>query len=275
MITGPGGDDPAEARPVAAVLTARIAAALVHHEPGWRLPRTTALARRYNVTTEEIDAALGELAARHLLRRLPDGQVYRASPAEYLITLDGLPGLGARIDPMGTSITRASWHEAHRRIPEDIARALGLPPGSQATIIQCLWTAGGRPAALSTTYLPAPAGTVTGPSQAAPRSLEAALDSQPAADQAATPALAGRPAAVCVEHQLPGLSVARSLRLTPAEPAVTVTVSFSGPSGGSPIALTTAVLRPGLFRIVVESPAPGTARPGISHLAQAAQGQQP
>jgi hypothetical protein len=29
------------------VLADRIAAALLHHEPGWRLPRHTALARRY------------------------------------------------------------------------------------------------------------------------------------------------------------------------------------------------------------------------------------
>jgi hypothetical protein len=32
--------------------------ALVHHEPGWRLPRHTVLARRYNVSTAEIDAAI-------------------------------------------------------------------------------------------------------------------------------------------------------------------------------------------------------------------------
>ena len=62
----------------AAVLADRLAAALVHHEPGWRLPRLTALARRYSVSSAEIDAAIDELAARHLVRRLPDGQVYRA-----------------------------------------------------------------------------------------------------------------------------------------------------------------------------------------------------
>ena len=41
------------------VLADRMAAALVHREPGWRLPRRTALARRYNVSLTEIDAALG------------------------------------------------------------------------------------------------------------------------------------------------------------------------------------------------------------------------
>ena len=62
------------------VLADRMAAALVHREPGWRLPRRTALARRYNVSLTEIDAALGDLARRSLVRRLPDGQLCRASP---------------------------------------------------------------------------------------------------------------------------------------------------------------------------------------------------
>jgi DNA-binding transcriptional MocR family regulator len=74
----------------AGVLADRMAAALVQHEPGWRLPRLTAMARRFNVSAAEIDAAIDELAARHLLRRLPDGQVYRASPAEYRVPLEGL-----------------------------------------------------------------------------------------------------------------------------------------------------------------------------------------
>ena len=55
------------------VLADRMAAALVHREPGWRLPRRTALARRYNVSLTEIDAALGDLSRRSLVRRLPDG----------------------------------------------------------------------------------------------------------------------------------------------------------------------------------------------------------
>jgi hypothetical protein len=59
-----GGRRPPEPlRPAIAVLADRIAAALVHHEPGWRLPRHTALARRYNVSTAEIDAAVTELTA--------------------------------------------------------------------------------------------------------------------------------------------------------------------------------------------------------------------
>src|SRR5437764_14849348 len=76
----------------AAVLADRMAAALVHHEPGWRLPRLTALARRYSVSPAQVDSAIDDLAARHLVRRLPDGQVYRASPAAYWVPLAGVPG---------------------------------------------------------------------------------------------------------------------------------------------------------------------------------------
>ena len=96
--------------PAAAVLADRLAAALVHHEPGWRLPRLTALARRYSVSSSEIDAAIEELAARHLVRRLPDGQVYRASPAEYWVPLEGVFGLVSRVDPMGGQLVCTSRH---------------------------------------------------------------------------------------------------------------------------------------------------------------------
>ena len=87
MLRDEGGGGTRGRPAAAAVLADRLAAALVHHEPGWRLPRLTALARRYSVSSAEIDAAIEELAARHLVRRLPDGQVYRASPAEYWVPL--------------------------------------------------------------------------------------------------------------------------------------------------------------------------------------------
>jgi hypothetical protein len=47
--------------------------------------------------------------------------------------------------------------------------------------------------------------------------------------------------------------VARSLRLSAGQPAALVTVRFDDPEAGRPVALTIAVLRPDLFRIVVES----------------------
>ena len=88
-------------RGASGVLADRMAAALVHREPGWQLPRRSALARRYNVSMAEIDVAIGELARRSLIRRLPDGQLYRASPAEYLIPVEGIGGLSTQLDPDG------------------------------------------------------------------------------------------------------------------------------------------------------------------------------
>jgi DNA-binding GntR family transcriptional regulator len=110
------------------------------------------MARRYNASTAEIDAALEELVGRHLIRRLPDGQLYRASPADYLIRLDGMPGLASHIDPMGAVITCRSFHASLRRAPEEIAQALGIGP-SPVCVARLMWTANGQPAALATTYL--------------------------------------------------------------------------------------------------------------------------
>ena len=144
-------------RPLSAtVLADRMAAALLHHEPGWRLPRHTALARRYNVTTAEIDAAIELLAGRHLLSRLPDGQVFRASPAEYRLVLEGLPGLASQVNPMGGELACKSRTVSRRRAAEDVARALGAGPGGDLLTIRCLWTVGGEPAAFSASYLPPP-----------------------------------------------------------------------------------------------------------------------
>lgn len=249
---------------------------LVHHEPGWRLPRNTAMARRYNVSAAELAAAIDDLTARHLLRRLPDGQVYRASPAEYLITLDGLPGLGSHVDPMGAAIACAArYGTRRRRIPEDIGQVLGLAPGEQAITIRSLWTADGHPAALSTTYLPDQPGTEPRAGHPAQLSLDAVLNARPPAIPAAPPGTGWRPAALSVEVQLPSPSAARTLRLAPGEPAITVTVSFTGPGPGSPLAVTAAVLRPDLFRIVIESPASGPPRAGAVVPAPAAEGRKP
>ena len=56
--------------------------------------------------------------------------------------------------------------------------------------------------------------------------------------------------------QAPPLSVARSLRLTAGQPAIMVTVRFDELDTGRPVALTIAVLRPDMFRVVVETPRP-------------------
>jgi DNA-binding GntR family transcriptional regulator len=237
LTPAPAGDG----RPAAQVLADRVAAALVHHEPGWRLPRRSALARRYGVSPAEMEAAIGELAARHLLRRLPDGQVYRASPADYLISLEGLPDVRASIDPMGTVVACASRHVSVRRVPEDVGGALGLPAGDQVYVIRCLWTSDGDPAAFSATYLPEQYGFLAGDSTTLTEVLTAPGKWAP------------RPAGMYVELQPPAPSVARSLRLAASQSAVTVTVRFDG-QAGRPVALATAVLRPEMFRVVLESP---------------------
>ncbi len=303
------------------VLADRMAATLVHHEPGWRLPRLTALARRYNVSVAEIGAAIDELAARHLLRRLPDGQVYRVSPAEYHVSLEGLTGLSSHVDPMGGRLVCKTRQVSRRKPPEDIARSLGLAPGEPVLAIRCLWTVGGEPGALSASFLPArlagavpdleiipgddgadeplPAGPPATPGPAGlgggggpppgqapvgrPSPLRGVLADRPAGAATAAHVAAGEglaaggsgpmpgelwpaqpdePAAgpglaraVQIELAPPPPSVARSLRLGAGEPVATVTVNFEDPVAHHPIALTTAMLRPDLFRIVVHAAA--------------------
>ena len=268
-------DRPATA---AAVLADRLAAALVHHEPGWRLPRLTALARRYSVSSSEIDAAIDELATRHLVRRLPDGQVYRASPAEYWVPLEGVFGLGSRVDPMGGRLACSSRHATLRRPPEDIGRSLGLPPGEPVVAVRCIWTVGGEPAALAASFLPeriaarlgvelaASAGegdtAPDGQARSGPSSpLSFPLPWRPA------DAEGPRPGAVQIEMGLPPPSAARTLRLGAGGLVATVTVSFADPVSGSPAALTMAMLRPELFRIVVEAAplrVPGDSTEGLT-----------
>src|SRR5262252_525393 len=126
------------------VLADRLAAALVHHEPGWRLPRHSALARRYNVSVAEIEAAIEELVGRHLVRRLADGQLYRASPAEYVIGLEGVRGLRSYVDAMGGDFICRGRQETWRLPPEDISWALKLSPEQQVCVVRTLWTVGGE-----------------------------------------------------------------------------------------------------------------------------------
>jgi hypothetical protein len=308
----------------AGILADRMAATLVHHEPGWRLPRLTALARRFNVSAAEIDAAIDDLADRHLLRRLPDGQVYRASPAEYRVPLEGLSGLSSHVDPMGGNLVCKTRQVSRRRAPEDIGRSLGLEPGEQVLTIRSLWTVGGEPAALSASFLPERLGAAVpeftgspflqaveprvgeppreGPPTDGPPgdpipADETARDELPADPPPADPSPgdgpagggppgaglppaglpadallgaclppAGLPAdalptdrngaclarALQIELAPPPPSVARSLRLSAGELVATVTVSFEDPNAHAPVAITMAMLRPDLFRIVVQ-----------------------
>ena len=253
---------PQTAGPAVSVLADRLAAALVHHEPGWRLPRHSALARRYNVSAAEIDAAVEELAGRHLVRRLADGQVYRASPAEYVIGLEGIPGLVSYVDTMGGEFICRSRQVSWRLPPEDISWALCLAADQQVCVVRYLWTAGGEPAALCTTYMPGRIASRpdTGAAIGLPASLNLLqltglpeIAAEADADDVGLP-LVGLPAALHIELQAPPPSVARSLRLTAGQPATMVTVRFDDRDSGRPVALSVAVLRPDMFRVVVQTP---------------------
>jgi len=261
------GDEGGPRHPAAAVLADRLAAALVHHEPGWRLPRLTALARRYSVSSSEIDTAIDELAARHLVRRLPDGQVYRASPAEYWVPLEGVFGLVSRVDPMGGQLACTSRTATMRRPPEDIGRSLRLGPGEPVLAVRCVWTVGGEPGALAASYLPEGVAAALGVVPITKPGEEEDAPVPPDSTGVISPfsfpypwrpadAEGPRAAAVQIEMGLPPPSAARTLRLSAGEPVATVTVRFVVPDTGVPVALTMAMLRPELFRIVVEA-APG------------------
>jgi DNA-binding GntR family transcriptional regulator len=241
-------------RVATSVLADRIAAALVHREPGWRLPRRSALARRYNVSVAEIDTAIGELTRRSLIRRLPDGQLYRASPAEYLVPVEGIGGLSTRLDPMGGDIACQARHVSQRAAPQDVAWALGVDGETPVRIVRCVWAAGAEPVAISTAYVPeAVADRLVGQDL---ESFEGTLRSLPAPTPEASPAHAG---AVDLELAPPQPSVARSLRLAPGQPAISVTIRFDDPATRAPVGLTVVILKPDQFRVVVEI---GGALPG-------------
>jgi DNA-binding GntR family transcriptional regulator len=241
-----GEAGPAAARAPAkatAVLADRMAAALVHREPGWRLPRRSALARRYNVSLTEIDTALGDLARRSLVRRLPDGQLYRASPADYWIPLEGTAGLRTRLDPMGGTIACQTRHVSQREAPQDVAWALHLPAGAPVRVVRCVWVSEGDPAAVSTAYLNGPL---------------ADEDTEPDQDVEGLPSFGSMQttlpaAAVSVEMSPPQPSIARSLRLSPGQPVIMVTIRFDDSATGEPAALTVVMLKPELFRVAIDT----------------------
>jgi DNA-binding GntR family transcriptional regulator len=242
-------------RGASGVLADRMAAALVHREPGWQLPRRSALARRYNVSMAEIDAAIGELARRSLIRRLPDGQLYRASAAEYLIPVEGVGGLSTQLDPMGGEISCQARHVSQRDAPQDVAWALGAAGQGEVRVIRCVWAVGAEPVAISTAYVPGAAGPVGDDVT----SFQAALQTPPDAGAGAPPAQAR---AVDLELAPPQPSVARSLRLLPGQPAISVTIRFDDQATGLPLGLTTVTLKPDRFRVVIQA---GDGLPRAAH----------
>ena len=243
-------------RAAAGVLADRMAAALVHREPGWQLPRRSALARRYNVSMAEIDAAIGELTRRSLIRRLPDGQLYRASPAEYLIPLEGIAGLGTRIDPMGGEISCTARHVSLRAAPQDVAWSLGVDGQVPVRIVRCAWAVGAEPVAISVAYVP---GAPPDPSADEPEPFEVTMQAPPGVP--AGGAVLAR--AVDLELAPPQPSVARSLRLLPGQPAIAVTIRFDDRDTGRPAGLTSVTIKPQHFRVVIQAgdPLPRPADP--------------
>jgi DNA-binding GntR family transcriptional regulator len=242
-------------RAAAGVLADRIAAALVHREPGWRLPRRSALARRYGVGIAEIDAAIAELSRRSLIRRLPDGQLYRASAAEYLIPVEGIGGLSTRLDPMGGEIACQSRHVSQRGAPQDVAWALGIEGETPVRIVRCVWTVDADPVAISTAYVPeGVAESLAGPDE---NPFEAMVHSIPALPPDAGTASAR---AVDLEMSPPQPSIARSLRLVPGQSAISVTIRFDDQATGAPLGLTVVTLKPDQFRVVIQ--ASGASPPG-------------
>jgi DNA-binding GntR family transcriptional regulator len=249
-------------RAASGVLADRMAAALVHREPGWQLPRRSALARRYNVSMAEIDVAIGELTRRSLIRRLPDGQLYRASPAEYLIPLEGVGGLSTRLDPMGGEISCTARHVSLRAAPQDVAWSLGVAGANPVRIIRCAWAAGGEPVAISTAYVPGSAvdGGPVDKGTVEPDAFEAIMHGPPAVASETV-----RARAVDLELTPPQPSVARSLRLQPGQPAISVTVRFDDRAAGIPAGLTVVTLKPHYFRVVIQA---GDQLPRSPHLAE-------
>jgi len=263
---------PRPVRLAADLLADRIAATLVSHEPGWRMPRASALARRHNVSIGEVRAAVDQLVSRQLVRRSADGQLYRASPAEYLIPLDGTARLGTRVDPMGGNLSCLSYTVSWRPAPDDAARALCIAPGDPVGVLQLAWGLNDKPAAVSTTYLTSNLAHPRTPadwlSAAAERgvlplappgaALQEYQESRQLPDclaQAAT-----------IQMQLPPSSVARRLRLAAGQLAVLVSVVFGRGRGHRPAALTITVLRPDMFRVIVET-VPSGADDGHLHAA--------
>ncbi|HUB37376.1 MAG TPA: hypothetical protein VMA72_00845 [Streptosporangiaceae bacterium] len=241
------------------VLTNRIAAALVHHEPGWQLPRLSVLARQYEATNEVLTAAIDKLATRGLIRRTPAGQFCRASPADYVLPFgDSLQGLRVRADPVAGVVSVKSRNVHVHPVRDDISCALQIASDEPAWILQLVWAVGGEPAAITVTYL-APRlaeSVITELGPAEPDGTCAFLPLTPLAggdgqDMAGPSWLL--PHALHTEMQQPPRWAAQALGLSSCERAVMITAGYGDIRDGKPVALTVAALRPDLLRVTIVS----------------------
>jgi DNA-binding GntR family transcriptional regulator len=154
---------------------------------------------------------------------------------------------------MGSPIECHARHASLREAPQDVAWAIGVRVGLPVQVIRCVWTLAGEPAAISTAYLPESSGG------------EQVVAAQPEGDFGAQldslPGLSAKPASVSLEMCPPQPSAARSLRLTPGQPVITVTIRFEDRELGTPAGLTVVMLRPELFRVAIDTAASPTSVP--------------
>lgn len=233
------------------ILAARLAALYTRREAGYPLPRRTELARRFQATPAQIDAAVDELIHRGLLLRAASGQIHRAGPAEYLLPMDGPAELSSFIDPLGRGMTCADIRVSRRRAPLDVTEALGLPPGTQLPHRRCAWTTQDKTVATAVTYAHERyAHLMLDPPAEAPEAGQVPCSPALTPDQLASVA---RPAAIQIEIQPPARAIAR-LRLADGQAAIVVTARLdtTGPAPFLPAALTTLALHPEMFRLVLD-----------------------
>jgi hypothetical protein len=226
------------------VLACRIAGSLAQHEPGWRLPRLTILARHYGVSTEQIATAVDELVARHLIRRLPNGKLYRASPAEYHLPLPPESDTTVRVRVLTGTLCCRSRNVTSLRLREDVARSLGVDPDEPGSMLRLLFAIEHEPVAVSVTYGPA--------------ALSPVLQELAAADcPDVLPLTPAGPDRVTVSVQLglqqPPAGLASTLRLPASEQATVITARSAAADRPDQMALTFAVLRPEFFGVTIQS----------------------
>lgn len=237
------------------VLAQRVGAALLRHNPGWQVPRPSVLARRHGVNVARIKEVIDQLVEDNLIRRLPDGQLVRASPADHTISLAGIPGLAAHVDPMGVSLFRDTCQVSYRKLPEEVSDVLGMTHGEPGHVIRTTWTTHDQPACVHTTYLAARGSAALGgrltpdPASIAQDFLLAPLTDGQREDDAPSYRLR----ALSLEFRQPPPWVAHNLRLPVGKPAILVTVRFDDTEHDLPVALTIAILKADLFRVVLES----------------------
>ena len=240
----------------ARVLADRIAAWLTSHQHGWQLPRTSIIARRHGVTVGQIEQALKTVSERGLVHETADGQLYRVSPAEYLVALEGIENLGCRVDPINGPLSCLDRQAAVRPCPVQAAQALSISPGEPVCTVRATWTANDAAAATVTTFLISPRPAVTllryrGAEGAAETLDPMAIPAE--CCQGAVTSAGLRPGAVLVDLQPLSPAPARILHQPVGTAAITITVRFDDHQG-RPGALTIATLRAELFRITIQTP---------------------